>query len=148
MGFLDKVKAQVIQEGAEVKLREETEKGWFWSLRGKTWGGNYWVSVRLIPLLNPNAAREMISQVQTLAGKRRSGWKNNFFVFILAFQSLHEADTVLKLLRTFSNREENSAPRNLVNIVVMDLNRRRSVLCGKRTGNMNLNSILHALAAS
>ena len=129
-------------------MREQEEKNWRWILQGKTWGGNYWVGVRQISLLNPNSAREVLTQLQTLLGKQRSGWKNNFFIVLLAFQALQEGDTVLKLLRTFCNREENSSAKNLVNIVAMDLNQRRSVLCGKRAGDLNYTSILRALSVT
>ena len=77
----------------------------------------------------------MITQLKELLSKRRSGWKSNFFIFIVAFDSLQESDIVLKLFRAFANRSEFSTARNLVNIIVLDLNQRRSVLCGKRTGD-------------
>ena len=143
--FLQKLKAMISHEGAGANLQEETEKSWLWSFQGKTWGGNYWIGLRLCSLLNPNLARELAMQSQMVVSKRRSGWKSNFFVFILAFQSLSEGETVLKIFRTFCNREENSGRRILINIVVLDLNRRRSVLCGKRTREKNLDRILRAL---
>lgn len=146
--FLEKVKAQLLSESAGGKLREESEKNWRWVLQGKTWGGNYWVGVRQLPLLNPGTAREILSQLQTLVAKQRSGWKHNFFIALFAFQALNEGETVLKLLRTFCNREENSTPRNLVNIVVMDMNQRRSVLCGKRASDAHYASILRALSVT
>ena len=146
--FLDKVKAQLLQEGAVTKFREEDDPAWHWSLVGKTWGANYWVRVRQISLLNPNAAKELTSQLQSFMEKRRSGWKSNFFIFIFAFDSLQEADIVLKLFRAFANLEEFSTPKNLANIIVLDLNQRRSVLCGKRTGDLNHGSILRALGIS
>ena len=144
--FLQKLKTVIAQQGASANLKEDPEKPWLWSFQGKTWGGNYSVSLRVCPMLNPNVARENVTQVEALAKKRRSGWKNNFFLFILAFQSLSEGETVLKLFRTFCNREDNSTRRNLINIVVMDLNQRRSVLCGKRTPDKSIDSILSALA--
>jgi len=146
--FLDKVKAQLLSEGGAIKFKEEDEPSWRWSVQGKTWGGNYWVGVRSLSLLNPNTAREMIGQLQALIDKRRSGWKNNFFVFIFAFETLQEGETVLKMLRAFAGREENSTSKNLVNIVVLDLNKRRSVLCGKKSGDLNCLAILHALGVS
>ena len=144
--FLQKLKTMITQQGASANLREEPEKPWLWSLQGKTWGGNYSVSLRLCPTLNPNVARETVAQVGTMVSKRHSGWKNNFSLFILAFQSLSEGETVLKLFHTFCNREDNSTRRNLINIVVMDLQHRRSVLCGKRTRDENIDPILSALA--
>ena len=146
--FLDKMKLQLLSEAAGVKMREQDEKNWRWVMQGKTWGGHYWVGVRQISLLNPNSAREVLTQLQTLVEKQRSGWKNNFFIFIFAFQALNEGDTVLKLLRTFCNREENSSAKNLVNIVVMDLNKRRSVLCGTRAGDLKYAAILRALSVT
>ena len=143
--FLDKVRVQLLQEGAAIKFKEEGEPGWQWSLQGKTWGAYYWIGVRQVPLLNPNAAKELISQLQGLVAKRRSGWKSNFFFFIFAFDALRDSDVVLKLFRALANREEFSSARNLVNIVVMDLNKRRSVLCGKRTGDLHYSGILRAL---
>lgn len=144
--FLQKLKTMIAQGGATANLKEEPEKPWLWSFQGKTWGGNYSVSLRLCPVLNPNVARESVSQVQTMLSKRRSGWKNNFFLFILAFQSLSEGETVLKVLRAFCNREDNSTSRNLVNIVVLDLNHHRSALCGKRTNDTAIGPVLAALA--
>jgi len=144
--FLQKLKTLIAQQGTAANLKEDPEKPWLWSFQGKTWGGNYSVSLRVCPTLNPNVARENVVQVEAMAKKRRSGWKNNFFLFILAFQSLSEGETVLKLLRTFCNREDNSTPRNLINVVVMDLNQRRSILCGKRTRDKSIDPILSALA--
>ena len=144
--FLYKLKALITQQGASANLKEEPEKPWLWSFQGKTWGGSYSVSLRLCPTLNPNVARDSMTHVASLVAKRRSGWKSNFFLFILAFQTLSEAETVLKLLRAFCGREDYSTTRNLVNVVVMDLNSRRSVLCGKRTHDKNIDPILSALA--
>ncbi|MBI3934881.1 MAG: J domain-containing protein [Acidobacteria bacterium] len=146
--FLEKVKAQLLQEGAVTKFKEEGDPAWQWSLLGKTWGTNYWVGVRQVSLLNPNAAKELIPQLRELMEKRRSGWKSNFFIFILAFESLQEADLVLKMFRGFANRDEFSSAKNLVNIVVLDLNQRRSVLCGKRSGDLNYSAILRALGVN
>jgi curved DNA-binding protein CbpA len=146
--FLQKLKVMIAQGGATANLKEEQEKPWLWSFQGKTWGGNYSVSLRLCPVLNPNVARESIAQVQAMVGKRRSSWKSNYFLFVLAFQSLSEGETVLKLLRTFCNNTDNSTPRNLVNIVALDLNHRRSVLCGKRATDAAIGPVLSALAIS
>ena len=146
--FLQKLKTMIAQGGATANLKEEPEKPWLWSFQGKTWGGNYSVSLRLCPTLNPNVARESVSQVQTMVSKRRSSWKSNFFLFVLAFQSLSEGETVLKVLRAFCNSEDNSSRRNLINIVVLDLNHRRSVLCGKRTNDEAIGPVLAALAVS
>lgn len=144
--FLQKLKTLIAQQGTAANLKEDPEKPWLWSFQGKTWGGNYSVSLRLCPTLNPNVARESVAQMEALAKKRRSGWKNNFFLFILAFQALSEGATVLKLFHTFCNREDNSTRRNLINIVVMDLDQRRPVFCGKRTRDKSIDPILSAMA--
>jgi curved DNA-binding protein CbpA len=143
--FLEKVKAQLLQESAAVKFKEEGDPGWQWSLIGKTWGSVYWVGVRQLSLLNPNTAKELLTQIQGLLEKKKSGWKGNFFIFIVAFEALQDSDIVLKLFRSFANRPEQSTARNLVNIVVLDLNQRRSVLCGKRTGDLHYGGILRSL---
>ena len=142
--FLDKVKAQLLQESAP-KFKEEADPYWLWILLGKTWGANYWVGVRRIELLNPNAAKELTGKLQAFMDKRRSGWKSNFFVIVYAFEALQDANTVVKLIRTFANRSEHSTPRNLVNIVALDLNQRRSLLCGKKSSDPTCGAILRAL---
>lgn len=146
--FFGKLKLQVMTIGESAKMKEEAEPGWLWALQGKTWGGNYWVSFRLLPLLSTNTAREVMKQIETIMSKRRSGWKNNAFIFVVAFKELQESDIVLKLLRTYCLREENSVPRNMVNIIVLDANQRRSVFCGKRSGDELLQSILQTLGVS
>ena len=146
--YFDKVKLQVMTIGESAKMKEETEAGWAWSLQGKTWGSNYWVSFRILPVLSANTSRELMKQIETVMSKRRSGWKNNAFVFVVAFKEIQESDIVLKLFRTYCLREENSVPRNMVNILVMDATQRRSVFCGKRAGDELLNSILQTLGAS
>ena len=147
-GFLQELKKMIGQEGDSIHLREEEEKPWLWSFRGKTLGSNYWIGLQVCSSLNPNLARGLAAQAQTIVSKNRSGWKNNFFLFIAAFQSLSEGETVLKIFRTFCNREENSTRKNLVNIVALDLNQRRSVLCGTRTREENLERILRTFGIS
>ena len=146
--FLHKLKILLVQQGGGAKLREEAEKSWTWVLRGGTWTGHYWVGLRVCPLLNPNVTREILSQIQVLVSQHRSGWKNNSFVFILAFQSLAEGEMVLRLCRAYCNQEENSTRKNMVNIVALDLHQRRSILCGKKAQDKNLTGILAALSAS
>ncbi len=146
--FLQKLKALIAQSGTSANLKEESERPWLWSFQGKTWSGSYTVSLRLCPTMNPNVARENVAQAQAMVKKRRSGWKNNFFLFILGFQSLSEGETVLKVFRAFCNQTDNSTARNLVNIVVMDMNNRRSVLCGKRSRDGNIDPVLAALSIS
>ena len=146
--FLAKLKTAIAKEGAPANLKEEPEKPWLWSFSGRTWVANYSVSLRVCPLLNPGVARESITQAEAVVHKRRSGWKSNFSLFILAFEALNEGETVLKILRTYCNLKENSTQRNLVNLIVLDLNQRRSVLCGKRTREENLDRILSALSIS
>ena len=143
--FLDKLKAQLLSESVGAKFKEEGDPGWKWSMVAKTWGVSYWVGVRQVSLLSPNTAKEMLSQLETLADKRRSGWKKGFFIALFAFDSLQEGDVVLKLCRAFANRDENSSARNLVNVVVMDLNQRRLVLCGKKTSDPGHGAILSSL---
>ena len=146
--FLQKLKTVVGQQGAALHLREEREKNWLWSYLGKTWGRNYWVSLRLCPTLSPGKVREVLVPLQALISKRRSGWKGSSFVFVLAFHSLIEGEKALKMCRAFCNREENSSRSNHVNIVVLDLKHHRSVLCGKRSNDLKLSAILWVLAAS
>ena len=146
--FLQKLKKMIGQEGASIHLREEEEKPWLWGFRGKTLGSNYWIGLQVCSSLNPNLARGLAAQAQMIVTKNRSGWKNNFFLFILAFQSLSEGETVLKIFRTFCNREENSKRKNLVNIVALDLNHRRAILCGVRTREENLERILQTFGIS
>ena len=85
-------------------------------------------------------------QIQAMVKKRRSGWKSNIFLFILGFQTLSEGETVLKILRSFCNQDANSTTKNLVNIVVMDMNSRRSILCGKRAHEGNIDPVFAALS--
>jgi curved DNA-binding protein CbpA len=146
--FFDKVKLQVMAVGDSAKMKEESETGWSWSLQGKTWGSNYWISLRILPLLNVNTARELVKQIDNIISKRRSGWKNNAFIFVLAFKELQESDLVLKLMRTYALREENCVPRNMVNLIILDATQRRSVFCGKRSGDEMLQSILQTLGVS
>ena len=144
--FLQKLKVMVSQQGAALNLREEGEKDWLWSYLGKTWGRNYWISLRLCQTLSPSKVREVLVQLQALISKRRSGWKSNTFVFILAFHSLIEGENTLKMCRAYCNRKENSTRSHHVNIVVLDLKHRRSVLCGKRSNDPKLSTILRVLA--
>jgi len=144
--FLQKLKALVAQSGASANLKDEPTKPWLWSFQGKTWGGNYSVSMRLCPVMNPNVARENVSQVQAMVKQRRSGWKSNVFLFIIGFQTISEGETVLKVFRSFCNQDANSTARNLINIVVMDMNSRRSVLCGKRVHEANIDPVFAALS--
>lgn len=145
--FLQKLKVLVGQQGTPLNLREEREKDWLWSYLGKTWGRNYWISLRLCQTLSPSKVREVLVQLQALISKRRSGWKSNTFVFILAFHSLIEGENTLKMCRAYCNRKENSTRSHHVNIVVLDLKHRRSVLCGKRSSDSKLGVILRVLAA-
>ena len=144
--FLQKLKVMVGQQGAELNLREEREKDWLWSYLGKTWGRNYWLSLRLCPTLSPGKVRELLVTLQSLISKRRSGWKGSTFVFVLAFQALIDGENALKMCRAYCNRKENSSRSNHVNIVVLDLKHRRSVLCGKRSKDSKLGVILRVLA--
>ena len=145
--FLQKLKVAVGQQGEALNLREEREKDWLWSYLGKTWGRNYWVSLRLCPTLSPGKAREALVQLQALISKHRSGWKGRSFVFVLAFHSLIDGENALKMCRAYCNRKENSSRSSHVNIVVLDLKHRRSVLCGKRSNDPKLGTILRVLAA-
>ena len=144
--FLQKLKTIVAQSGGAGNLKEEPARPWLWSFLGKTWGGSYSVSLRLCPTMNPNVARENLSQIQAMLKQRRSSWKNNVFLFILGFHTLSEGETVLKLLRAFCNQDSNCTKRNLVNIVVMDMSSRRSVLCGKRVHDTSIEPVFSALS--
>ncbi len=146
--FVGKVKAQLLSESSGLKLREENVPGWRWFLQGKSWGASYSIGIRQLPALNANVARECVGELQSLVGKLRSSWKTNYFIFLLAFQSLSERDTVLKQLRAFCSRQETSSSKNWVNVIVLDLRQHQSVLCGKRTGDGQHNAILRALGVS
>ena len=146
--FVGKVRAQLLAESSGLKLREENVPGWRWFLQGKSWGGHYAVGIRQLPALNGNVARGCVVELQSLVRKLRSSWKTNYFIFLLAFQSLSERDTVLKLLRAFCAREETSSSKNWVNVIVLDLREHQSVLCGKRTGDGQHNAILRTLGVS
>ena len=145
--FLQKLKVLVAQQGAPLNLREEKGKNWTWSFLGKTWRTNCWVSMRLCSTLSPSTVRELLVQMQALINKQLSGWKSNAFVFVLAFHSLLDGENTLKMCRAYCNREENCSASNRVYIVVLDLKHRRSVLCGKRSNDAKLNTILRVLAA-
>src|SRR5262249_38970050 len=143
--LLDKIRANLRSASLGLKLQEQSSPTWMWYLEGKNWGTSYCIAAQQFEVLSPNIAKEALVQVQTVAAKVRSAWKNNVVVFVLASQELQDADLVLKLFRTYCNKPENGTAKNLVNIVVTDLRRRQSALCGKRGADKQHKNILRAL---
>lgn len=145
--FLEKIK-NLLTQNPSLKLQENNEKSWTWALTGGTWAGHYWVGLRSCSTLSPSVAREILAQSHAVITKNRSGWKTNFFVFILAFQNLTEGESVLRILRTFCKSEGNSKNKNHVNIVAMDMSQRRSVLCGEKSSEGPMAELLATMAVS
>lgn len=144
--FLKKLKDRVTRSRAAVKLREEVDKSWLWCFSGGTWNRSYWTSLVRLPVLSINTIRAIIPQLTLTIAKRRSSWKSSFFIFILAAESISEGETVLKLCRSFCNEKVNNTRGRLVNIVLVDLTRRRSIVCGNRPRDVDQQQFLATLS--
>ena len=143
--FLRDLKKVVSQRSSEMKLREEVEKSCLWSFSGGNWNNRYWVSLARLPVLNINAVRTKLAELTQVTKRRRSVWKKSFFVFILAAESIADGEGALKICRSYCNEKENSTRGTSVNIVVLDVNRRRSIVCGKRPKDQNQQILLDTL---
>lgn len=145
--FLESLRKLVSHRGSAMKLREENEKPWLWSFSGGTWSKSCWVSLARLPELNVNPLRTILTQCAHIVGKRGSGWKDSFFVFVLATESISDGENTLKLCRSYCNEKENSTRGRLVNIVILDLKRRRSIVCGKRPADSHQQALLDTLVS-
>ena len=146
--FVQALKKSIAQQGVALKMKEEVEKSWVWSFSGKTWNRTYWVGLRHLPMLNMNTTREMLAQLTSITTRKGSLWKNSAFIFVLAAESFEETDQVLKLCRSYCVSSENMTRSRRVNIIILELSRRVAILCGRRSQDPKLQSLLNILGSA
>ena len=132
--FLLKLCAQLKNKGGGVSWKEEPapSRDWTHLLRSSEFGTGYSLLLYQTRDATPSLARQFVRNVEAFVKAQRSLWRNDYFVFVLAFEKLTSTDEVVAVCNKFE-RMGKSGPltRWRAVIVLLDAHNMRSVFCGR-----------------
>ncbi len=112
-------------------------EGFDWALESGFWLAHYVVGFRGFGTADPEAARKFSNYSQFAMERCRSMLKQNFYLFLLAFQRINSLDQTMTQLRRFAG-----SPGQKAIVMLVDVNHQRVVPCGPRIQDDRLEKLM------
>jgi hypothetical protein len=139
--FAARLRKELLENKKFFQWKEKKLDGFDWALEVGFFMESYCVASRTLALVDPETARSFCDTAGRAVQKSSHTFKNDYFLFLLAFQALDEPEQVQALLRRFrpSGREVK------LQIALVDVTHGRSLLCGPRIRNERFQELLKLL---
>lgn len=129
--------------------KEQPFEGFDWAMTSSFFLEQYWVTLRGFPTADRAAADKYTNYANLAIEKYKSWFRSNFFLFLLPFQRISDAEGVVTRCQRFAQAAGESAfPRSQVAVVLFDAARGQSRLCGARIQDKRFVQLLQTLRLS
>jgi len=139
--FAGRLHKVLLENKKTFQWKEKKLDGFDWALEAAFFIDSYCVASRTIALADLEAAQKFRDAVDRAIQQGRHTFKNDFFLFLLAFQGMEEPERVRALL----SRYQPSGREVQLQIALMDVTHGRSLMCGPRIRNERFQELLKLL---
>ena len=147
--FSNQVRKDLVSNRTTFSWREKRLEGFDWGLEAAFWLAHYAVALRGFATADLAAAQKFTNYGHVAMERCSRLFKKNFFLFLLPFQRMSEAEQVSALCRRFTgtpNQPSLASAQSLV--VLLDVTYGRSVVCGPRVQDKRFERLLQGLGFS
>ncbi len=139
--FAERLRKELLEKKKPFLWKERKLDGFDWALEAAFFIDSYCVASRTVAFLDAEEARKFGEAADRAVHQAGHTFKNDYFLFLLAFQGLEEPDKVQAYLRQFrpSGREVQ------LQIALLDVTHGRSLLCSPRIRNERFQELLKLL---
>lgn len=121
-------------------------EGFHWALEASSWPTQYCVALRNFATVNVDAVRKFGNYANLAVDQSASSVRKNYFVFILAFQRLLDAERVsIECRQIIENLSKRAVFGLHPYLALLDTEHGRSLVWGKKTQNKHFTAILNTL---
>ena len=143
-GFGREFKKDIAAATAGFKWEDMQLEGFDWASMAAFWTTRYITALRGVAKVDMATAKKFANYCNLAITNNGRSIKSSYFLFFLAFQQGVE-QTVPPFLRTFCANENGQRSAGPACIVLMDVVRRKSLLCGPRPDDERYAKLLQAL---
>ena len=124
--FANRLRKELLESKKPVPWAERKFDGFDWVLESSQFIAHYYVASRTYASVNPEAAQVFVHNMGKAIEKGNHVFKNDYFLFLLAFQRLTEPEQVQAILRRFQTTKMNTK----ASAFLVDVAHGRSLQCG------------------
>jgi curved DNA-binding protein CbpA len=147
--FSNQVRKDLMSNRATFSWREKRLEGFDWGAEASFWLAHYAVGLRGFATADLAAAQKFTNYSQLATERCSRLSKKNFFLFLLPFQRISDAEQVSALCRRFSGTTNQASLASAQSLVVLlDVTYGRSVICGPRVQDKRFERLLQGLGLS
>lgn len=132
--FLKKLVQQLLAKGPGVQWKEDPKppREWQRVLRSDEFGTSYWLFTYQVREASASFARQFVRNIENQVKNQKSYFRNDFFIFVLAFEKMHSPNEVMAALNTFERQGKSGPLTNWrATIVLVDAANMRSAYVGR-----------------
>ena len=139
--FADRLRTVLLENKKTFQWTVKKLDGFDWAMDQAFFMDYYCVASLTLDVVGPAEAQKYRDTLDRAIKQNRHTFKNDYFLFILAFQGMDEPEQVQALLR----RYQPSGREMKLQIALMDVTYGRSLLCGPRIRNERFQELLKML---
>ncbi len=130
---------------AEFKWTDRQAEGFDWAAAASFWTARYVVAVRGFSVANLENATKFTNYCNLAIDQIKHPLKQTFFLFFLAFQNSSDGPAVAALMRSFCANTNGQRTPGPACIVLTDVARGKSLVCGVRPNDSRYQELLSGL---
>ncbi|HXE76306.1 MAG TPA: J domain-containing protein [Candidatus Xenobia bacterium] len=124
--FANRLRKDLLESKKPLSWTERKFDGFDWALESAQFISHYYVASRTYATVDPDAAQLFVHNMGKAIQNGNHVFKNDFFLFLLAFQRLTEPEQVQAILRRFQVTKMNTK----ASAFLVDVAHGRSLQCG------------------
>jgi len=139
--FANRLRKDLLESKKPVPWTERKFDGFDWVLQSGMFVSHYYVASRTYATLDLSAAQVFVHNMEKAIQQGNHVFKNDFFLFLLAFQRLAEPEQVQAILRRFQITKMSTK----ASAFLLDVSHGRSLQCGPFIKDDTYQALLKAL---
>lgn len=139
--FANRLRKDLLESKKPVPWTERKFDGFDWALESGMFVTHYYVASRTYATVDLSAAQVFVHNMEKAIQQGNHVFKNDFFLFLLAFQRLVEPEQVQAVLRRFQTTKMSTK----VSSFLLDVSHGRSLQCGPFIKDETYLAVLKAL---
>ena len=139
--FANRLRKDLLESKKPVAWTERKFEGFDWALESGLFVSHYYVASKTYATVDATVAQRFVRHMEEAIKTGNHVFKNDFFLFLLAFQRLAEPEQVQGVLRRFRTTKMSTA----ASAYMLDVSHGRSLQCGPFIKDDTYQAVLKAL---
>jgi curved DNA-binding protein CbpA len=146
--FADQTRKELVNQKS-FTWKDQRMEGFDWALNSSFWLASYWTALRGFPTADRAAAKKFTNYANLAINQHKSWLKANYFLLLLPFQRLVDAEAVVNECQRFTQNPGLPTLQGIRALVVLfDVSRGQSKIVGPRVQDKLFLHLLQTLRLS